>query len=213
MPKRLDGLAGLEDLQLVECFVAGDLRALSGLQNLTRLVLDEVQLADTVRATAQDVCQGIYSLTRLMNLDLVDFPCGMLDVGRLSALSCLTSLVLQGLGLHHMHFTAGLRSLQVLSLRCNHLKCLPTGLSLLPELSQLDMSKQDADFQLGASLDFLACNHKLRVMDFCQSQAQHSWNAESLFVLVDAEQRLATRAGGVGPNVKAKILWSPCQAL
>ena len=179
-----------------------------GLRELTRMTLHNVNLYG---------CQGLSALTSLRSLKAVrpaaagdptaDF---MLGVGKLYSLTHL-HLIWSDMGAFSCAAIGGLSHLQCLTfeanltqfecsngwtaltqLRLSHnlLDRLPSNLTALSALCELDVSVQSRRFQLPDPLDFMRHMPALQSVDLSQDldDVLHTWAPGSLLRLVQAEE-------------------------
>ena len=130
---------------------------------------------------------------------------GLMLAASMQSLTALRSLALHGTRLRILPIPRSLGSLQSLDLALNCLQGLPTFLSLLTRLTELDCSCQGLEFQLSAPLDFLQSMSALQ--HFTIGGREHaSWSSTSMFIIADAMSKL--EAAG---NTQLQFNWGSAQ--
>lgn len=179
------GMPRLSSLKLLEVCLYGPMWGLSCLHSLRDLHLGGIIVSSEDLVT--DISVALGRLTMLTKLWMAECPFNV-DLPSLGALTGLSFLALPDSGLRDFACCTGWCSLTHLMLDSNCLTRLPSDLTALTALVQLDVCKQNANFQLDESLwETIRAMPALRHISLSQ---EHFWNPLSLYHLLYARDNI-----------------------
>lgn len=189
----MTGLGSLTSLNLEGRLFGNSFHGLSSLHSLRQLELQEVELA--LGESAASLSKAWCSLTTLTCVRVGHCSTG-LDTAALSVLTGLKSLTFENCHLRTFMCYSSWRALTSLSLQHNALSCMPSNLTALTALVELDLGFQLAIFQLHESLlNIIRALPSIKVIDLNHMLSE--WDASSLFWLIEAREASSRMSPGL----------------